>query len=73
MPNNRSIFRVHIKNVLLFALCILCNLFLAAGCCYIPVNCKMTVFCEADIRPKCKLKVDVGAKDPSDVGSTGDW
>lgn len=32
----------------------------------------MTVFCEADIRPKCKIKGDVGANIPSDVGSTGD-
>lgn len=33
----------------------------------------MTVICEADIRPKCELKGDVGAKDPSDVHFTGDY
>lgn len=72
MPKYRIIFRVHVKNVPFFAPCILCNLFLAAGRWYVPVNYKMTVFCEADIRHKSKLKGDVGAKDPSDVGSTGD-
>lgn len=33
----------------------------------------MTVVSEADIRPKCELKDDVGAKDPSDVHFTGDY
>lgn len=61
--------RVHVKNVS-FALFELGNLLPA--CLHISVNYKVTALCEADIRVKCELKGDAGAKDSSDFSSTQD-
>ncbi len=70
---SRIIFRINDKNASSIALYILSNLPFIISFHYFvvyrPINCKMTCFCDADV--KRELKADVGAEDPGDLRLAG--
>lgn len=69
VPGYRFIFRVDVKDALLIAVRVLCNLLVL---CYFLMNYNMTVILYLGMRGKVEVQDDAVAEDPSDFRLTLD-